>query len=501
MKRIFLPLFTLLIVLSSCDDTTEGIGASITDIHDNIDVTTATYNVPSESVVNPSVISRSSTGYLGIVKDLETGTYITSNFMTQFHTFDDYEFPEAKDIASKIDGNVIADSCEVRIYFDKFYGDSLASMKCTLHEFDHPLEENKKYYSTFSPIENGYIREGGIHKQKTYTIADFSISDHDRWSNLSCIPFSLNEPYTDTKGNTYNNYGTYVMQKYYENKRYFHNSYSFLHNVCPGFYVEATSGVGSMAYINLTQLNVYFRYETTDSTSNNFINKYSKDGKTYYIYSGVATFTGTDEVLQKTYISQNEDKLNKIAEDKSCTYLKTPSGIVTQLTLPVDEIIKGHEKDTLNSASLILKRENNKIQSNYSLSIPQTLLILPTDSVDNFFASNKVADFRSSLITVYSSTTNSYTFSNIASLVRFMYEAKENYLASHKGMTEDEYVATHPNWNKATVIPVNTAYTASSNAQVLSKVTNDMSLSSTRLEGGKNNPEAIKINVIYSKFK
>lgn len=501
MKRIFLPLITLLIVMSSCDDTTEGVGTSITDIHDNIEVTTSVLNILSESVVTPSVISRSNTGYLGRIKDIETGSYITSNFMTQFHTLDDYQFPPLDSLISKNDGKVIADSCEVRIYFTSFYGDSLASMKCTLHEFDHPLEEGKKYYSTFSPFENGYIREGGIHKQKTYSLADYTISDNDRWKNLACIPVSLNEPYTDKEGKEYNNYGTYVMQKFYEDKNNFHNSYTFINKVCPGFYVESTNGIGSMAYINLSQLNVYFRYLTTDSISPNYISKYEKDGKLHYIYTGVATFVGTEEVLQKTYVSQNTQELENIAADNSCTYLKTPSGIVTQVTIPVDEIIKGHELDTLNAASFTLKRENNKVLSNYSLPAPTTLLILPSDSVDNFFATNKVADYRSSLLTSFSSSTNSYSFSNISSLIKFMYDAKMNYITSHPGMTEAEYMRAHPNWNKATIVPVTTSYTTVSGSQVLTRVANDMSLSSTRLAGGKNNPSAIKLNVIYSKFK
>lgn len=501
MKKIFLPLFALIFVLSSCDDTTDGVGASISDIHDNIEVATSVFNVTSESVENSSVLSRSSLGYLGKVKDSETGSYITNSFMTQFHTFENYEFPPSDSVASKIDGKIIADSCEVRIYFNNFYGDSLVSMKCTLHEFDHPLEENQKYYSTFSPIENGYIREGGIHKQKTYSIADYTIKSSDRWNNLACIPFSLNEPYTDSKGNTYNNYGTYIMQKFYEDKNNFHNSYTFIHNVCPGFYVESTSGIGSMAYINLSQLNVYFRYETTDSISSAVIDKYSKGDKTYYVYSGVATFTGTEEVIQKTYVSQDADQLKKLVDDSSCTYLKTPSGVITRLTLPVNEILKGHENDTLNAASLTLRRENNKELSKYSLPAPQTLLILPTDSVETFFANGKIADYRSSLLTTFTSSTNSYTFSNIASLIRFIEKEKNKFMKEHPGMTEEQFVAEHPNWNKVSVIPVVTSYSTVSGTQVLSKVTNDMSLSSTRLQGGKDNPEAIKLNVIYSKFK
>lgn len=494
MKRTILSLLTLLVIFASCDDTTEGVGASLTDINDNMEVIATEFSAQSESVVIESVPSRSTTGYLGKVKDPETGAYITSNFMTQFHTLDDYEFPSADSIISKIDGKIVADSCEVRIFYTSFYGDSLAAMKCTLHEFDHPLEENKKYQTTFDPIESGYIRKDGIHKQKTYTLADYTIDDKDRWANIANIRITLNDPYKDKYDKEYNNYGTYVMQKFYEDKKNFHNSYNFLHNVCPGFYVETTSGIGNMAKINISQLNVYFRYTTK-------IEDKEKGGLKDTIYTGVASFAGTEEVLQKTNINQSKTDLENLKNDNSCTYLKTPAGILTSISIPVDDILKGHELDTLNAASLTLLRENNTIESSYSLPAAQTLLILPADSIDSFFEKGKVADNRSSFITTYSSTTNSYTFGNVASLIRFLSDSRSNYLAKNPGMTVEQFANEHKNWNKVIVVPVTTAYTNMSNSSVLTRVTHDMSLTSTRLYGGKNNKDAIKINVIYSKFK
>lgn len=501
MKRIILPILTLLIALSSCDDTTEGVGNSLNDLNDNIDVTVATFPVASESVVVESILSNSSTGYLGYIKDPETGAYIKGNFMTQFHTLDDYEFPPADSVASKINGEIVADSCEIRIYHDTFYGDSLAAMQCTLHEFAKPLEENKKYYTTFNPVDNGYIRKDGIHKQKTYSIADYTVNAKDRWSNIRNTRIKLDDPYTDKNGKTYSNYGSYVMQKFYEDKKNFHNSYYFARNVCPGFYLESTAGIGNIAYISLTQLNIYYRYETTDSISSKYVRKYQKDGKTYYEYGTAATFVGTEEVLQKTNIGQAKSELDKLANDKSCTYLKTPAGILTTLSLPVDEILNGHKLDTLNSANITLQRENNTITNSYALPAAQTLLILPADSLDSFFEQGKIADYRSSFLATYSSTSNNYAFGNIASLIRHLSDARDKYLAQHPGMTVEQFAQEHPNWNKVIVVPVKTSYATVSNTSVLAKVTHDMSMTSTRLYGGKDNPNAIKLNVTYSRFK
>lgn len=484
MKRLLFPLLILVAVFTSCDDTTDGLGATLIDISDNIDVTSATFNVKSESVIMDSVLSRSSIGYLGKIKDPQTGAYITSNFSTQFHTLSNYRFPDKDSIVTRIEGVPVADSVEVIIYYSSHYGDSLTTMKCTLHEFDHPLEESNKYYSNFSPFEKGYIREGGIHKQKTYAITDYSVSDYDRNSTVPNFRITLNEPYTAKDGRTYNNYGTYIMQMSYEHPEYFKNSQTFMYNVCPGFYLESTSGLGSMAYIDLTQLNVYFEYMTNDST-----------------YHGVASFAGTEEVLQKTNISQEREELQRLAEDATCTYIKTPSGIFTQLTLPVDEIINGHENDTINSARVSILRENNENASDYMLPAPSTLLMLPTDSISNFFENNKIADNRTSYIASLATSSNSYVYGNIATMIRAMKDAKIKYMNSHPEITDQVYEQKFPNWNKVTLVPVKANYTTISTSSVLSRLTHDMSLSCTKLFGGKANPDAIKISVVYTKQK
>ena len=58
-------------------------------------------------------------------------------------------------------------------------------------------------------------------------------------------------------------------------------------------------------------------------------------------------------------------------------------------------------------------------------------------------------------------------------------------------------------WNKVVLVPVTPGYSSTSSGGTASiiKLTHDMSLTSTRLVGGRNNPhEPIKISVIYSKF-
>lgn len=480
MKTIIYTVIAIMscITIASCDDTTDSIGNSLTDNMDMLKVTTDTFNVATRSIVADSVLSRSTTGYLGKIRDIETGNYITGDFMAQFSTLENYKLPEKDSIISLQDGEVIADSCSIRLFYTDYYGDSLATMNITAYEMNEPMKEGVKYYSNFDPIAEGLIRNDGMKVNKTYTLTDLSISDEDRADESNYTPnikINLNKPYTDKNGVTYNNYGTYIMRMYYEDPDRFKNSYNFIHEVCPGFYFKTNDGIGSMAYITVSQLNIYFRY-LNDST-----------------YVGTTSFSATEEVLQTTNISNDKQNIADLANDNTCTYLKTPAGIFTEITLPVDEITENHSNDTINTAKISLTRINNNTHDEYSLSAPSTLLMIPKDSLYTFFENGDNVDYKKSFIATYSSSTNQYTFNNISGMITYMADIKK------KGLAENSsWLNEHPDWNKVVVIPV--SVTTNSSSQIV-KIVHDMSLTSTKLVGGSENPyEPIKINVIYSKF-
>lgn len=480
MKTIIYTVIAIMscITIASCDDTTDSIGNSLTDNMDMLKVTTDTFNVTTRSIVADSVLSRSTTGYLGKIRDIETGNYITGDFMAQFSTLENYKLPEKDSIVSLQDGEVIADSCSIRLFYTDYYGDSLATMNITAYEMNEPMKEGVKYYSNFDPISEGLIRNDGMKVNKTYTLTDLSISDEDRADESSYTPnikINLNKPYTDKNGVTYNNYGTYIMRMYYEDPDRFKNSYNFIHEVCPGFYFKTNDGIGSMAYITVSQLNIYFRY-LNDST-----------------YVGTTSFSATEEVLQTTNISNDKQNIADLANDNTCTYLKTPAGIFTEITLPVDEITENHSNDTINTAKISLTRINNNTHDEYSLSAPSTLLMIPKDSLYTFFENGDNVDYKKSFIAIYSSSTNQYTFNNISGMITYMADIKK------KGLAENSnWLNEHPDWNRVVVIPV--SVTTNSSSQIV-KIVHDMSLTSTKLVGGSENPyEPIKINVIYSKF-
>ena len=477
----FLTGLCVLACLTACNDETGTIGGSLINDLDHLEISTDTFNLTTRSIVVDSVLARNSTSYLGTIRDPETGEYISANYMTQFHTLEGYGFPVLDSISSRdVNDYIIADSCELRLFWDSFYGDSLSSMKCTAYELAAPMTEDKTYYSNFDPIKEGLVRSttvGGIKASKTYTLEDMnvSLSLRNNSSYSKNIRILLNKPYTDKDGKTYNNYGTYIMRKYYEeyggDSTYFKNSIRLTNNVIPGFYIESTGGLGNLANVTLTQLNLYFKYTGSSSSTP---------------YTGTMSFAGTQEVMQHTNYVNESEKIKSLADDPTCTYLKTPAGIFTEITLPVNEICLNHDNDTINSAKFTLQRLNDVTDSDYAFDAPTTVLLVPKDSLYSFFEHRDVNNNKTSFLATFDTKSNTYTFNNIGSMIKAMQQSKLN------GSTSED-------WNKAVLIPVTT--TTNTSSQV-TKVVHDMSLTSTRLVGGPSNPNGdIKISIIYSKYK
>ena len=146
MKAKTTALVAALISISfiSCDDTTDSIGSSLIGQTDNLKVMADTFNVISRSILADSVIARTGTGYLGRMKDPETGATITGNFMAQLHVLNNYGLPTLDSIMSRDQNNeIIADSCDIKLFYASYNGDSTSQMKLTAYELNHPVEEGQ----------------------------------------------------------------------------------------------------------------------------------------------------------------------------------------------------------------------------------------------------------------------------------------------------------------------------------------------------------------------
>lgn len=459
-------------MLMGCDEDTGSLG-----IADNADIITSserTFTLHSRSIHLDSVVANSSKCYLGEVYDIETLTSIRAEFVSQFHTLESYALPHDSLIIKNEQGKIEADSAEVRLYYSKYYGLGTNPMKVAVYELDpnNPLREDQTYYSDID-IES-YLPEGATPlSTKTFTPSDFTLLEAERTSTKHYDNVCVRLP---------KELGTRILRAANEHPEWFTNSWQFIRHVCPGLYFKLQSGSGTMLELDVAALNVHFRY---------------RDAKKDTIYEAVSRFSATAEVIQSTNI-QNSDLTPLLDTTLPYTYLKSPAGIATEITLPVDEIFGNHERDSISRARLILTRMNSQTQSVNALPMPQNLLLLRKQNLKSFFFNREVADAKTSYTASFESIYNTYTFPNLARLLSFLHREKAEGMV-RQGLTSEEWNYKYPDWNKIVVTPVVVKTNTTSNgisSQI--SVTHDFSLTSTRLVGGAT---PLTMQVVYSSYK
>lgn len=489
------------LLATSCDNETGDIGTTLMPTQDSLTTYNETFPVYTKSVKTGPVIANTSQCFIGSVIDPETDIVTTSGFLAQYHLQEDYSLPDFSTVTTNPDGTVKADSCVLRILHDKFYGDSLNTMKLTVTDLrlDNIMEEGQTFYTDINPLD--YVNPTPrVNKTVTYTVLDQTLSEAETSlssGNYRSIPVHLGKEY-----------GSYILSSYYAHPEYFKNSYTFSHNVCPGFYVQHTGGIGTMINADVSVLDVYFQYK---NDKGNPTQAWMRLG-------------ATQEVIQNTHF--DHDNLDKLFDSEgqaydedghAITYIKSPAGVHTELTLPIDQIASGeHYNDTLNSARLTIRRIVAKDQGSSTLPVPSHLLLIRKGQVDQFFANHQLPNNETSFLCAFSTSNNSYTFTNIAPMISHIRKLRDNESGILPSDNEEQRKAKwdawekkNPDWQTFELLPVIAEYSTVSasyygSSQTLVSVTNDYNMQSVRLEGSNqhlSDSEKLQLQVIYSRFK
>lgn len=462
----------LLLLVAACDDSTGTLGNSVTPDTDIIEIDTATYYASTRSFRADSLLAKAANVWFGRYTDPETSSVYEANFITQFNCVEGKEvFPPA----DSIKGNS-ASRCELRLYYTTYFGDSLNAMQLEVYDLDNTLVEGKSYYSNLN-ISDYVSPDAKPIATKAWSVKDYGIEDLDilddeeHYHNV-CIPLSTER-------------GTQIIRAYREHPEYFANATNFIENVCKGFYVKCTQGDGSVLCLSQISLNICFDMVSNDSTY-------------------ITQFSGSQEVLQVNHF--DVDGVDELIADESCTWLKTPAGVFTEVTLPVDEILSG-EQDTINSVKITFTKYNNKVPTNFTIETPPTLLMLRKDLMYSFFENNQTPDDQESFYTTFNSTYNQYEFSNIARLIVSCRNERDewtsNWLAAHPSNSQQEalraFHASHPDWDKVLLIPITTTTSTSGTSTTIVTVRHEFGSTSARLKGGADTP--IEVKIITSRFR
>lgn len=458
MKFKFWAAIALAATLFSCDDTTNGIGGFVSD-NDKISAFADSYTVSTKTALLDSVYSRTEDAYLGRYTDPDFGL-ISADFLTQINCPEKFRLPET---LQNIEETSLA------ILYRSFYGDSIAPMRVRIDTLNRVINDNGEdkslYYTTFNP-ENYYDASKAPLAEKNYAAIDYSVSDSIRNSGN----------YWKIDAQFDSSFSKYLFAKYQENEHSnFNDAHAFINNVLKGFYIHTTQGEGSVLYIEDIQLRLKVKYLTKRKSTEKIDS---------IAYKTIALAT-TKEVFMSTHL-ENSDRLKELAEEKGHTYLKTPAGLCTEVTFPLQKMYDEHKSDTLNSVSLKLVKYkesgSNSDLSPYKAGIPQYLLLLRKNDMKDFFEKNKMYDNVTSFLGVYNAESNSYSFSKLNRLISKIFAEVKN------GKEKDE------NWNKFMLIPVSTERDPQDN---IIGVSHDMRVNSARLLGGEGGEE-IKIDIVFT---
>ena len=487
----------------SCTEDTGTIG--VPPSNESLETSMAVWDVYSRSVLIDSIKAHSSSSYLGSIYDPETNGRLTGNFATQFAIMEDIKyFPHQDSITSRdAQGRPCCDSVMLQLNFDSYYGDVSTPMKLAIYPLDmnNPLCEDSTYYTNTDLRK--YVRPGYENKPiatKVFTAWDRIHGSDPSNASSSNYP-SIRVPMPLSEGNA-------IMDKYWEyledNKglsadkhvnRNFDDSYHFIRNVLPGYYAEIINGEGVMVRVFVDALYlIYNARHLTDSIV--------EEVPSYTV------FAGTPEVIQSCQFSQSD--IEDLVNDESCTWLKTPAGLCTELTLPIDDIFSGtHKNDSISRVQLVLTRYN-KEQTGNQFGIPQNLLLLRKADVKAYFDNKRTPDESTSFLTAFQKAYNTYTFENIGQLVTFIQKERENAVNTYikdvlkidtpteAQIVEEtrEWTKRNPDWDKCCLVPVEVAQNTSTGT--ITSVSHELSLTSARLvRGTTENP--IRIQVYYTR--
>ena len=237
-------------------------------------------------------------------------------------------------------------------------------------------------------------------------------------------------------------------------------------------------------------------------------------------FGSAAKYTGpsTKEVIQANkFDNSDKELLEAKIKETGWSYLKSPAGIFTEATLPYKDISEKLATDTLNSVKLTFtnyaQENNNKYE--FSMSTPETVLLLRKKDMDTFFVNNELANNVTSFVATHNSVeTNQYTFKNIARLVSTCINEKKAAKQKAKeaaGVSWDEAAweaewsregGEGADWDKVVLIPVVVTYDTNSTNPSIISIQHDLKPTYAKLKGGDpayggNN---LQIEVTYTSF-
>lgn len=365
------------LALSSCEDNTNTIGASLTG--DNVEILVdSSFTITGNTYRISSIEPKTNHQLIGTVAIPGYGT-LSSDVVTQFlpSTVLDTDNFKASDVDSV--------SLRLTYYPDNIYGDSVAPLGITIYPLTKLLPDDIR--SDFNPTDYYSQSSLGSAIYNASTLND-SIAQELSYREINVkLPIDL---------------GKRIFQAYIDNPDNFVNGQLFSENVFPGVYIRNSFGSGRLTNVSATGISFYFTKITTE------------DEDTDTVVSEHQYMLATPEIISNNIIKYTMDPTLEAKLNAGDDIFVSPVGTESEFTFPIKGIIdtfknRGGKQAVINSLSMQIPVDS--LVSGVTPP-PYVLLILKKDR-EEFFANNKLPDNKTSFYAEYSTATGSYTFSGL----------------------------------------------------------------------------------------
>lgn len=393
-KSLYSVFVIVLIILLgvSCDDTLYQIGSTVQPDKDRLEVGIDTLELQARTVQVDSIFSKTQYPVLGEYTDPVFGS-IKSEYIGEFY------FPEGAGFHE--DASI--DSVRVQLAYTTMMGDSLSPMGLSVYEVTKSLK-GMSSYSHIDPRE--YADMSAPLGTQIFTGRNSTYRTETTSSGSSVRVYEINVMLPNALGEKF------LTEYQKEEHGQLVNADKF-RDFFPGLYFSTNFGKSTIISVSLTSLLVHYKYLDKEGSST------GQDT----IRTSALRLNITPEVTQINHIQNKNDQL---LQDAEYAYIKSPAGVITEITFPLSEMNVQLESQALNLADLTVYAMPDEEQTMVKLSPPNYLLLVNKDSLNGFFEKKKLNDGITSFLSGgFDTSTYSYRFGNISTMVNHYNEQRK----------------------------------------------------------------------------
>lgn len=376
-------LLTLGLASTACNDNLSSIGELVQPNSDKVESRLHSLEFSSKTVRLDSIYSTSTAGLLGEISDPVYGDF-KGEFIAQLRFAPGFKF-DNKPEQGKID------SVTLDLRYSNYVGDRNAPMKVAVYE----VERGFAGLDFSQPTLDKYRKRAQLLSSDFVSLAKNTLYLQD---TIPILRLKLDK-----------SIGQRIYDLSISRPEAFDSQQAFNREVLGGLLLTTSTGSGCVVEANNMMMNIHYHFKKADGQDSLMMTHFINTRQTPQANGFGGSSLG--------------DLLN--TSDKY-TYIKSPAGVVTELTLSeaqLSKLLEGRTKLNIGTSWLLADAKMTfKVDNPEGMRLNPSpyMMLMPKDSVSNFFRSGETE--RTQAATAYLSTryaieSAQYTFANISRLI------------------------------------------------------------------------------------